>query len=115
MTNQEAITILENLKSAGKCFFSQRLAIDLAIKALEESPIDDLSEYSDKLWQKAYERGKAEARPTNKELLKELKNCRDELCLKCGRYRESYLGACDDCRYNFEHMKKWEEANNETN
>lgn len=25
--------------------------------------IDDLSEYSDKLWKKAYERGKAEARP----------------------------------------------------
>ena len=25
--------------------------------------IDDLSEYSDKLWQKAYERGKSEARP----------------------------------------------------
>jgi hypothetical protein len=48
---------------------------------------------------------------TNKELLKELKNCRNELCLKCGRYRGCYLGACDDCRYNFEHMKKWEAEN----
>jgi hypothetical protein len=47
-------------------------------------------------------------RMTNKELLKELENCRNELCLKCGAYRESHLGACDDCRYNFEHMKKWE-------
>ena len=30
----------------------------------------DMSEYSDKLWQKAYERGKAEARPTEFELIK---------------------------------------------
>lgn len=50
---------------------------------------------------------------TNKELLKELKNCRNELCLKCGAYRERHLGACDDCRYNFEHMKKWEEETQE--
>jgi predicted RNA-binding Zn-ribbon protein involved in translation (DUF1610 family) len=32
----------------------------------KESPIDDLSEYSDKLWQRAYERGKAEPRPQGK-------------------------------------------------
>lgn len=32
-------------------------------------------------------------------LRKELKNCRNELCLKCGNYHESYAGACDDCRY----------------
>ena len=33
-------------------------------KVLSERPIDDLSEYSDKLWKKAYERGKAEGRKT---------------------------------------------------
>ena len=32
-------------------------------------------------------------------LRKELKNCRNELCLKCGNYHESYAGACDGCRY----------------
>lgn len=33
-------------------------------KVIDEQPtIDDLSEYSDKLWKLAYERGKAEARP----------------------------------------------------
>ena len=32
-------------------------------------------------------------------LQKELKQCRNELCLKCGNYREAHLGACDDCRY----------------
>lgn len=32
-------------------------------------------------------------------LQSELKNCRNELCLKCGNYHESYAGACDDCRY----------------
>ncbi len=30
------------------------------LKGKEERPIDDLSEYSDKLWKQAYERGKAE-------------------------------------------------------
>jgi len=32
-------------------------------------------------------------------LRQELKNCRNELCLKCGNYHESYAGACDGCRY----------------
>lgn len=45
---------------------------------------------------------------TKEELLKELLNCRNELCLKCGAYRDSHLGACDGCRYNFENMKKWD-------
>ena len=34
MNNEEAIAILENLKTQGECFFSRRLALDLAIKAL---------------------------------------------------------------------------------
>ena len=29
----------------------------------------------------------------------ELKDCVNELCLKCGAYHESYLGACNDCRW----------------
>jgi len=29
----------------------------------------------------------------------ELKNCRNELCLRCGSYREAHKGACDGCRY----------------
>ena len=32
-------------------------------------------------------------------LYKELQNCRDELCLKCGSYSLAHLGACDHCRY----------------
>lgn len=42
------------------------------------------------------------------EILKELWHCRNELCLRCGKYHEAYKGACDDCRFNDEHMKKWE-------
>lgn len=38
MTNKEAIAILENLKTQGGVIFSRRLALDLAIKALEERP-----------------------------------------------------------------------------
>lgn len=29
----------------------------------------------------------------------ELKDCVNELCLKCGAYHESYLGSCDGCRW----------------
>lgn len=46
---------------------------------------------------------------TKEELFTELMNCRNELCLKCGAYRDSHLGACDGCRYNDEHIKEWEE------
>lgn len=46
----------------------------------------------------------------NKEdIIKELWNCRNELCLRCGKYERAYLGACNDCRYNDEEMKKWSE------
>ena len=38
-------------------------------------------------------------------LRKELKNCRNELCLKCGNYHEAHNGACDDCRYR--HGGEW--------
>lgn len=43
------------------------------------------------------------------EILRELKNCRNELCLKCGEYTGEYLGNCDGCRYNRRNMAKWEE------
>ena len=44
-------------------------------------------------------------------LQSELKNCRNELCLKCGNYHHSYVGACDDCRYR--HSGEWEADLNE--
>ena len=38
-------------------------------------------------------------RDENEKLRKELRCCKNELCLKCGEYKQSYLGACDDCRW----------------
>lgn len=32
----------------------------------------------------------------------DLKDCINELCLLCGRYKMSHLGACDDCRWKDE-------------
>lgn len=29
----------------------------------------------------------------------ELRDCVNELCLKCGDYREEHLGACDGCHW----------------
>lgn len=35
----------------------------------------------------------------NRSLVKDLRDCRNELCLKCGAYKERHLGACDGCRW----------------
>ena len=32
-------------------------------------------------------------------LERELKDCRNELCLKCGNYKQAHNGACDGCRW----------------
>ena len=29
----------------------------------------------------------------------DLHDCVNELCLRCGRYRQEHLGACDGCRW----------------
>lgn len=36
---------------------------------------------------------------TEKELYSALRDCRNELCLKCGAYRNAHTGACDGCRW----------------
>lgn len=33
------------------------------------------------------------------DLKSDLKDCRNELCLKCGDYKQRHLGACDGCRW----------------
>ena len=33
------------------------------------------------------------------DLTSDLKDCRNELCLKCGNYKQKPLGACDGCRW----------------
>ena len=30
---------------------------------------------------------------------RDLKDCRNELCLKCGEYKTAHLGSCDGCRW----------------
>ena len=36
---------------------------------------------------------------TYKEARSELAAMRNELCCKCGKYREAHNGACDGCRW----------------
>ena len=31
--------------------------------------------------------------------VRDLKDCRNELCLRCGEYKQRHLGACDGCRW----------------
>jgi hypothetical protein len=67
---------------ADSCDFPDRLT-PLWEKVIDNAPtIDDLSEYSDKLWKLAYERGKAEARPKG-EWSNESKD--SLLCSACGK------------------------------
>ena len=48
----------------------------------------------------AFNDGYAKGRAAGYEECKsELKTCRNELCLKCGAYREKHKGACDGCRW----------------
>lgn len=30
---------------------------------------------------------------------RDLRDCRNELCLRCGEYKTKHLGSCDDCRW----------------
>lgn len=33
------------------------------------------------------------------ELQDQLNTCRNELCLRCGQYKQRHLGACEGCRW----------------
>lgn len=44
-----------------------------------------------------------------KRLKTTLKRCRNELCLKCGKYQEAHLGVCDDCIWK----DRWNEVSDE--
>lgn len=41
----------------------------------------------------------AEAATAIRRLRRDLKDCRNELCSRCGYYREAHVGACDGCRW----------------
>lgn len=38
-------------------------------------------------------------------LRRELDRARNELCLRCGKYRDKHLGACDGCHFDTEYLK----------
>ena len=40
-----------------------------------------------------------EAADVIEQMDKELKDCRNQLCLECGLYRERYMGTCNGCRW----------------
>ena len=58
--------------------------------------LDRLRRYSEKAIADALDADFAKAVT---QVRSELSNARNELCNKCGCYREAYLGACDDCRW----------------
>lgn len=45
-------------------------------------------------------------RKQNEKLLVSLRDCANELCVKCGRYVNDHLGSCDSCKWKA--VKEWE-------
>lgn len=45
---------------------------------------------------KAYNDGYAQGKA---DMAAELRQCRNELCLRCGEYTMRHMGACDGCRW----------------
>ena len=41
----------------------------------------------------------ANTRADRDNIMAELKDCVNELCLKCGNYRTQHLGSCNGCRW----------------
>ena len=35
---------------------------------------------------------------------RDFRDCRNELCLRCGDYKQRYLGACDGCRWRADNV-----------
>lgn len=69
----------------------------------EQSDVDMrrmlMSPFKDELIQ-AYDNGYAQGYDDARaEFEGELKCCRNELCLRCGSYKQAHLGACDGCRW----------------
>lgn len=40
-----------------------------------------------------------EAKADHDRLKSELRDCRNELCLRCGQYKTAHLGSCNGCRW----------------
>ena len=65
MTREEAISELQkSLDVLGMYSSKYGKVLEMAIKALRQPPDDNWENYSKRLWKAAYERGKADARPS---------------------------------------------------
>jgi hypothetical protein len=67
----------------------------------EENDMDELNKVLENIKQREIDMGiKITTLHADRDNIRtELKDCVNELCLKCGNYHESYLGACDGCRW----------------
>ena len=80
--------LLDRLKRYSKKCLTERTDGDFAEAVWEsveviDGLLNDLQEALDTIDQKS----------------KELKDCRNELCYKCGEYKTAHLGSCEGCRW----------------
>ena len=60
---------------------------------------DELAQAYDEGYSQGYEDARLELKGENEMLRCEFETCRNELCLKCGEYKNAHKGACDGCRW----------------
>lgn len=84
------ILLCENHDMEHDFEFNEGLTV--AMNAVKELPTADLSEYCDKLWKTAYERGKAEAQPRRGRWVCEIRHYKDT----AGEFDYQYI-YCSEC------------------
>ena len=113
MTIDEAIKDLEKIKKVKFTPTNVPVSIDMAIEALKGVRDDDNEDALLKLIGsnehlklekvipsiKVVPSEKSEDSAKITQLEKELRDCRNELCLKCGEYQTKHLGSCNGCRW----------------
>lgn len=90
ISRQAAIKALEDAGMTNYLATGDFYGIINALTVIKNMPTADLSEYSDKLWKTAYERGKAEAHPKKGKWIPVTNGRGGHECDQCHEYAPSW-------------------------
>ena len=99
MTREEAIEAIK-CNWPDSRYTILREALDMAISALrQQEHFRGITKMIEPLTLDELRMALAAACKERDEARKELHEAKNELCFKCGNYREAHNGACDGCRW----------------
>lgn len=81
MTKRTVVGVA-NLNYPRNCYYEDGRKDQIAVSAYRQNVIEYLAAYED-----------TDLTPAD------INDLRNELCLKCGKYKDAHLGACDGCRW----------------